>query len=202
MGYKTFLAGNPLAAADVMAYLMNQENIVCTSGTRPTSPPQGMVIYETDTDTWLYCSNATGPIWNAPGSGEWFFQSQSVNYGDFTAGTFTTICTIPVAIPIPTWARDGTAILDIRASINMEVITSTAQCRFRIGVGATAGTAYGVFGGNTESHLALMRMQYTIPAATTTLSPLIQAIRDAGTGAMRMTAATFCINDWDYAIHR
>lgn len=39
--------------------LMKQAVIVCTSGTRPSSPPEGMLIYETDTD--LYKSyNGTG----------------------------------------------------------------------------------------------------------------------------------------------
>lgn len=50
MAYKTFTAGSVLTASDVMTYLMNQVVIVCTSGTRPASPSQGMTIYETDTD--------------------------------------------------------------------------------------------------------------------------------------------------------
>ncbi len=203
MGFKTFLAGNPLAAADLMTYLMYQSVVVCTSGTRPSVPPQGMFIYETDTDTLLYCSNSVGPIWNAPGSGEIFWQEQSVNTGDFGTGSFTTVATIPSSIAIPTWARDGTALLDLTVSINMESITASGVFRFRLGVGASAGTPHGMYGaGSAESHLALLRMQYTIPAATTTLSPVIQAIRDSGTGAMRMTSATNCIANWNYSIHR
>jgi len=177
--------------------------VQCTSASRPTSPYKGMEIYETDTDTFLYCQNTTGPIWTSNESGEVFWQQQSVNNGDFGTGAFTTIATIAAAIAIPTWARDGTAILDLDVSINMESITSTFVGRIRIGVGVTAGTPYGIYGaGSAESHLARMRMQYTIPAATTTLSPVIQAIRDSGTGAMRFTTATNCIADWNYSIHR
>lgn len=39
----------PLTAADVNTYLMQQVIIQCTSGTRPGSPTEGWHIYETDT---------------------------------------------------------------------------------------------------------------------------------------------------------
>jgi hypothetical protein len=50
MPYKTFTAGEILTASDVMTYLMNQVVVVCTSGTRPSSPTEGRVIFETDTN--------------------------------------------------------------------------------------------------------------------------------------------------------
>lgn len=50
MAFKTFTAGSTLPASDVNTYLMKQTVIVCTSGTRPGSPVEGMVIFETDTD--------------------------------------------------------------------------------------------------------------------------------------------------------
>lgn len=50
MPFKTFVAGATLTAAEINTNLMNQAVIVCTSGTRPASPVEGMVIYETDTD--------------------------------------------------------------------------------------------------------------------------------------------------------
>ena len=59
MGFHTFVATEVLTASNMMTYLMKQAVIVCTSGTRPASPVQGMVIFETDTnklriytDTW------------------------------------------------------------------------------------------------------------------------------------------------------
>jgi hypothetical protein len=52
MGYKTWANEEVLASADVNNLLMKQTVIVCTSGTRPGSPPEGMLIYETDTDTY------------------------------------------------------------------------------------------------------------------------------------------------------
>jgi hypothetical protein len=59
MAFKTFTPG-VLTASDVNTFLMRQAVIVCTSSTRPTSPNEGMTIYETDTDvyrTW------TGTAW-------------------------------------------------------------------------------------------------------------------------------------------
>lgn len=49
-GFKTFSAGDVLTASDVNGYLMKQAVIICTSGTRPASPHEGMLIYETDTN--------------------------------------------------------------------------------------------------------------------------------------------------------
>jgi hypothetical protein len=67
--FKTFTAGAVLTASDVNTYLAKQAVVVCTSTTRPTSPPEGMAIYETDTDKVLvYTTATTGwqPPWNLP----------------------------------------------------------------------------------------------------------------------------------------
>lgn len=58
MAFKTFVAGEILTAANVNDYLMEQANIVCTSGTRPSSPQEGMTIYETDTNRQLIYDGA------------------------------------------------------------------------------------------------------------------------------------------------
>jgi len=205
VGFKNFLAGNPLAAADVMTYLMYQSVVTCTSSTRPSVPPQGMVIYETDTDTFLYCSNSVGPIWNSLMSGEIFWQQQSPNTGDVGPGVFTTEVTIASAISIPTWARDGTALLDLDVSFNPLIITTTGTFRIRLAVGATNGIPYEIAGDGTagfDAKFVRMRMQYTIPAATTTLSPVIQVIRDIGTAGLRISNAANTVVDWNYSIHR
>ncbi|HEY9414316.1 MAG TPA: hypothetical protein VIQ30_06130 [Pseudonocardia sp.] len=60
MAFKQFGAGDVLTAADLNNYLMNQSVIACTSGTRPSSPVEGMVIFQTDTDSFLFW---TGSAW-------------------------------------------------------------------------------------------------------------------------------------------
>lgn len=52
MGFKTWATEEVLASADLNNLLMRQAVVVCTSGTRPGSPPEGSFIYETDTDTY------------------------------------------------------------------------------------------------------------------------------------------------------
>lgn len=52
MAFKVFTNGAILADTDLNDYLMKQTVIVCTSGTRPSSPVEGMTIYETDTDRY------------------------------------------------------------------------------------------------------------------------------------------------------
>ena len=47
-GWKKFTAG-PLSSSDVQGYLMDQANIVCTTSSRPSAPPDGQEIFETDT---------------------------------------------------------------------------------------------------------------------------------------------------------
>lgn len=63
MGFKTFTVGEVLTASDVNGYLMKQAVIVATSGTRPSSPVEGMTIYETDTDCLL---SYDGAAWRVP----------------------------------------------------------------------------------------------------------------------------------------
>lgn len=61
MAFKTFAPG-VLTSSDVNTFLMRQAVITCTSSTRPSSPSEGMFIYETDTDnlakyngsSWVY----------------------------------------------------------------------------------------------------------------------------------------------------
>jgi hypothetical protein len=52
MPFRVFAAGEVLTAANVNDYLAEQAVIACTSGTRPSSPNEGMTIYETDTDVY------------------------------------------------------------------------------------------------------------------------------------------------------
>jgi hypothetical protein len=54
----TFTASSPLTAAQLNDYLMEQAVISCTSSTRPSSPNEGMTIYETDTDRILAYSGS------------------------------------------------------------------------------------------------------------------------------------------------
>lgn len=97
MAFKTFVAETTLPAADLNTYLMKQSVIVCTSGTRPASPIEGMTIYETDTDKLLIYTTAT-TLWNPPWNLPWGYISESkntstvtTNSGNLTTVTFTAV---------------------------------------------------------------------------------------------------------------
>lgn len=79
MAFKTFVALDPLLASEVNTYLMKQVVIVCTSGTRPSSPVDGMHIYETDTDRRAVYN---GTVWITVSP-----QSQTVATSQGTAST-------------------------------------------------------------------------------------------------------------------
>ena len=49
MGFKLWATNELATSSDLNTYLAKQVVIVCTSGTRPSSPVTGMHIYETDT---------------------------------------------------------------------------------------------------------------------------------------------------------
>jgi len=98
--FKTFADTNILNASDVNTYLMKQSVIVCTSSTRPSSPNEGMSIYETDTDRFLIYSGTAWTLflsvgwigWDPPtlsfgGSGtDWSFGNSTFQSGYFRTG--------------------------------------------------------------------------------------------------------------------
>jgi len=91
VAFKTFTDGVALPASDLNTYLMKQAVIVCTSGTRPSSPIEGMVIFETDTDrvyaysgtAWIYLCGGTQPLYSCRA-----YRSTAL---DIAAGVSTTL---------------------------------------------------------------------------------------------------------------
>lgn len=83
MAFKTFAPG-VLTSSDVNTFLMRQAVITCTSSTRPSSPAEGMTIYETDTDALAIY---TGSLWKYVGHYESWTPTL---YGGWTLGNATT----------------------------------------------------------------------------------------------------------------
>ena len=89
MGFKLWATNELLTSSDVNTYLAKQSVIVCTSGTRPSSPVEGMLIYETDTDWYV--------SWNG---------SAWIMLGMTVTGTYTP--TLTGATTSPTLGSGGT----------------------------------------------------------------------------------------------
>jgi hypothetical protein len=85
MGFKTFTP-SVLTSADVNDYLMKQAVITCTSSSRPSSPVEGMTIYETDTDCYVTYS---GSAWVHDLGGTW--RSYTPTFGSVTLGNGTVV---------------------------------------------------------------------------------------------------------------
>ncbi len=62
MGYKLWSSNELLTSSDLNTYLAKQSVIVTTSGSKPTPPVNGMVVFETDTNNYV-SYNSTLAAW-------------------------------------------------------------------------------------------------------------------------------------------
>ena len=122
MAFKTFTAGETLTASDVNTYLAKQAVIVCTSGTRPASPVEGMTIYETDTDR-LACYD--GASWAPVAAGY-----HAVLSG-WTVGTAFSALTGSFSLPAGRWFVGAKGVFDFSTTTartyDVELFNSTAS---------------------------------------------------------------------------
>lgn len=88
-------AGDVLTAANATDYWSKQVVIICTSGTRPTAR-EGMVIYQTDTDTLLVYVTAWCEItpYNATSGTTTVSTTTSTSYTSTLADGLTTAVTV------------------------------------------------------------------------------------------------------------
>lgn len=84
MPFRTWANGDVPQDTDWNDYLQEQVVIRCTSGTRPSSPNDGMLIYETDTKRYV-CYEATAAAWRV--------------YGHSVAGAHTPVLTAATTNP-------------------------------------------------------------------------------------------------------
>lgn len=101
MAYKTFSEGDVLTASDVNTYLMKQVVIVCTSGTRPFSPVEGMTIYETDTDLLRIHNGSDWITVLHVGPGKVGSYRVGKNTRTADSGTFTTVEAAIDSVTVP-----------------------------------------------------------------------------------------------------
>jgi hypothetical protein len=82
--YTLLVTGDVPGASSYFNPLLQQSIIPCTSGTRPSSPPDGMMIWETDTERYM--------SWNAT-LAAWVYVAQMIP-GTYTP-TLTAVTTNP-----------------------------------------------------------------------------------------------------------
>ena len=181
-GYHTFTAGEVLTAGNMNTYLMGQAVIQTTSGARPSAPPTGMVIYQTDTSTFL--------VYNGTAWVQFTDASAVVTTSETTTSTSFTSLTTPgpsvqvytntralVTLSCLLWNQNGTsgAAMSVAVSGATTIAAATnagngAQVGF-VGVGAgqaggTPGSWTGVISGLTAG-LNVFTMQYEAVSGNT-----------------------------------
>lgn len=181
MGYHTFVDGVPLPSSDLMTYLMKQAVIVCTSGSRPGggTPPEGMTIYETDTDRMLtYTTSTTGwvPAWNKP----WGYVGSAQITSSFGS-------TITAVTDITGLSVTATAVANRRWKI-------TARGQLSSTVSTDYGTIFITDAGGTAAHQCAAPLTSVADATatalvTTTAGSLTYKVRASRNGTGNMTFA-------------
>ena len=142
MAFKTFVANDVLTASEVNTYLMKQTVIVCTSSTRPASPVEGMVIFETDTNK-LTAYDGSG--WNITYVS--LAESQTLTNKTLTSPTLTTptlgtpssgTLTNCTGLPVSGITASTTTAIGV-GSIELGHATDTTVSRVSAGVIAVEG---------------------------------------------------------------
>lgn len=184
--FKTFIPG-PLASSDVNNYLMNQANIGATSSTLPTSPQAGMVVYESDTDSWIYYNGTT---WRPHGNDP----SQTVQYAaaipsspltaDLT-GSMSDWFTIG-SVTVPSWATK--AVLSVLINGCFEITAAGNSYLTQMKVGSAVGTAvYQPFGqGSVSQRFNLTSMDLVTGLTAATVNVIIRSQQHSGSGGWRV----------------
>lgn len=138
-GFQTFVALDPLFAADVNDKLMKQAVIQCTAATRPSSPVSGMTIWQTDTKTYAVYGTAwceTTPYSATVATSE---TTASTSYADLaTSGPSVTITT-------------GTKVL---VTMSATVASDTAQAAQFIAPAISGATTLAAADGNGAEAVA------------------------------------------------
>jgi len=178
VAFKTFVSGAVLTASDVNTYLAKQAVIVCTSATRPTSPPEGMVIYETDTDKLLaYTTATTGWVqpWNMP-------------WGCVAVATSTTKTTsigssyVSLSGLSVTW----TAVANRRYKVTgyADISSGTSACIARLAIADGSDTVKAQSQQDLDgSHVASQVVHEVFTGSSASTTRKLRALVTSGTGA-------------------
>jgi hypothetical protein len=198
VAFKTFTAGAVLTASDVNTYLAKQAVVVCTSTTRPASPPEGMVIYETDTDKMLtYVSATTGwvPPWSNPWGVVTATSGGTSGYGyvrltsSAQSGIGTTMTDITNATVTFTATANRLYRVSAQADMNHATTSENAQVQVLLDGTAIATNAIAITtAGAYNDRFAVITTTFTTTSGSHTVK--LQAATKSGTMTIQNAAAT------------
>lgn len=190
MTLSTFTAGQVLTAT-ALNNVHKQCVIVCTSTTRPSSPPEGMTIYETDTDKMLvYVSATTGwvPPWNKPWGVVATTSGGTSGYGyvKLTSSAQTTTTSADVTNATATFTAVANRLYRVTAQCGMTAsATTSAQLQVLVDGTASATVVTGVLtSGLYQDRMPAVVYATTLTAGSHTIKLNVSV---AGSGANTLT---------------
>src|SRR5688572_8739545 len=123
--------------------------MICTSSTRPASPSEGQMIFETDTDRLLFYDSSTWQHYTAPGAVVQTVYTRSdtrTTYASNTTGNGTTITELNVTIA----PRYSNSIIIVNWMINGEIHQDNVFLIHKDGALQTNPAGYNTSSGNVR----------------------------------------------------
>jgi hypothetical protein len=161
---------------------------ICTSSTRPASPVEGALIYETDTDKFLqYTTATTGwtPPWNMP-----WGQVAAVAYGGANPATLTTI--VDIAGLTVTFTAVTNRLYKAWCTLNMSSSVTGDVAVLHLNIDANATFARGFATVNNASQVSAYACRPSFTLTTGSRVIKAQAYRNTGTGNITAFTSDGC----------
>jgi len=161
--------------------------IVCTSATRPGSPSEGDMIWETDTNRiYVWPGGSWRWVWSQNGEDKVRLKID-VGSDDDATGPATWPTGLEVSVDVPIWAKEieAFAVID---QVKQVTSTGNTSVQLLLGSGVIKGKRirWGVRGDTDENDIVLMGNYDCSAMAGSTQLFRVKAERLSGSGALRV----------------
>lgn len=167
--------------------------VVCTSGTRPSSPDEGTMIWETDTNRiYVWPGSSWRWVWSANGENK-VRKQVSVGSNVDATGDATWPSDLEISVDIPPWATRFEAYALI-GQAHQVTAQSNTQLTLVLGAGVVAGKRirWQTLADDNERDIIIMGDYDCEAIAGSTVLFRLNAQRVSGTGALRVDAESVC----------
>lgn len=167
--------------------------IICTESTRPGSPSEGDMIWETDTNRiYVWPGSNWRWVWSQNGEDKW---RKKVNVGtnQDAIGPDTWPNALEISVDIPVWAKEVEAFA-LLGQAHQVTNPSNTELQLALGAGIIANKRirWTVIADDNERDIMLMGNRDVTDMNGTTQLLRVVAERVSGTGALRMDSESEC----------
>jgi len=167
--------------------------IICTSGTRPGSPAEGDMIWETDTNrVYIWPGGSWRWMWSQNGEDKVRHEVEVATDEDAT-GPATWPTALEISVDIPPWAKDFEAFA-LLGQAHQVTDTSNTELELLIGsrVIAHKRIRWATLASSNERDIMLMGTADVSDMTSSTQLFRVKAERLSGTGALRLDNESVC----------